>query len=306
MYRLYILVPIFLIILLFLPYNVLTSTKKINVAVLEFDVKGDLGIQDAGSIIAEWMINSVHKTNEYNLKERVLLKKILVEQNLGMSGIVDKKTASKIGQIYGVKGIITGSVIKWGKTISVTARLIDTDNGSILKTAKVTTTNIEKIPDEIDDLALIIAGKQSERIPVTGADISEDRVKLPQQDIIINKDLGLMIQGGQSKELLSWKNAHMYCSQLSLGGYSDWRLPTKGELMALMTNKSRVSSRSITGKLYIDIKDFPSTLDLKRPNFWTSTQKGTSFAFFVSFSDKKTEYDDKTANYHVKAVRSSK
>lgn len=148
------------LIILLLPLHIgLAATKKMRVAVVEFDVKGNLGIEDAGAIIAEWMIGSIHKTKEYDLKERVLLKKVLSEQDLGMSGLIDGKTASKIGEIYGVKGIITGSVLKWGKTISVTARLIDTSNGSILKTATVKSTDIDSIPDRIDDVALIIAGK---------------------------------------------------------------------------------------------------------------------------------------------------
>ncbi len=137
------------------------SDNKINVAVLEFEVKGDLGEKDAGAIIAEWMINALYKSNAYDLRERVLLKKILEEQELGMTGIIDKKTATKIGEMYGVKGIITGSVIKWGDIIYVNSRLIDTENGAILSASEVKTADINDIRNKIDELALIIIGKQT-------------------------------------------------------------------------------------------------------------------------------------------------
>ena len=37
-------------------------TERKSVAVVEFQTKGDLGIPDAGSIVAEWMISSLLKT----------------------------------------------------------------------------------------------------------------------------------------------------------------------------------------------------------------------------------------------------
>jgi formylglycine-generating enzyme required for sulfatase activity len=136
-----------------------TDDKKMSVAVVEFDVMGDLGIKDAGAIIAEWMISSIGKTGKFDLKERVLLKKVLEEQELVLSGIVvDNKVVNKIGKLYGVQGVITGGVLRWGQTISVTARLIDTSNGTILKACDVKTSNIDAIPNKIDDLALILAG----------------------------------------------------------------------------------------------------------------------------------------------------
>lgn len=139
------------------------SSKKMNVAVLEFDTKGDLGREDAGAIVAEWLVNALHRSQVFNLRERVLLKKVLEEQELGMSGRVDDATATKIGKIYGVEAIITGSVIKWGNIIYISARLIDTGNGTILKTYEVETNDINDIRNKTEDLASIISGSDSEQ-----------------------------------------------------------------------------------------------------------------------------------------------
>ncbi len=157
---------VFLISLLFLRDSDAAAAgagdEKMRVAVVEFDVKGDLGIKDAGAIVAEWMISSIGKTGKFDLKERVLLKKVLEEQKLVLSGIMDnKETVTKIGKLYGIKGIIAGGVLRWGNTISVTARLIDTTTGSIIRTCDLKTSNVDEIPNKIDDLALILAGELS-------------------------------------------------------------------------------------------------------------------------------------------------
>lgn len=153
-----------------LPHDGLSAPQKMNVAVLEFEVKGDIGIKDAGAIVAEWMINALFQSQEFDLRERVLLRKILKEQDLGMTGVIDKKTASRIGELYGVKGIITGSVIQWGNLIYITGRLIDTENGAILKASEVKTNDVNDIRNQVDELAMIITGERSGKKEKTGAE----------------------------------------------------------------------------------------------------------------------------------------
>ncbi len=126
---------------------------KLRVAVVEFDVNGDIGIKDAGKIVAEWLITDLGKRNVYRLQERALLKKVLKEQKLEVSGLIDEKTAAEIGKLYGVDAIITGSVMKWGDTVSVTARIIDTRTGSIMKTAEIKSYDVDDIPSMIHRLA---------------------------------------------------------------------------------------------------------------------------------------------------------
>ena len=126
---------------------------KMPVAVVEFDVMGELGIPDAGAIIAEWMISALGRTRAFDLKERVLLKKVLEEQQLAASGLLDDQAAAEIGKLYGVSGVVSGGVLRWGKTLSVTARLIDTTTGTILRTSDIKVENPDQIPGRMDELA---------------------------------------------------------------------------------------------------------------------------------------------------------
>lgn len=146
------------------------AEPRTRVAVVEFDVKGDLEVRDAGAIIAEWLITALASDTHFELKAReVLLKKVLQEQALNATGIIDKETVVGIGKIYGVEAIITGSVSKWGKIIKVDARLINAQTGSVVRAADIEAVDIEDIPKQIKWLAAKIANDKPTNAP-PGAD----------------------------------------------------------------------------------------------------------------------------------------
>ena len=132
-------------------------TAVLNTAIVEFQEKGSLDIEDAGEIVAEWMSSSLLKTGAFTLYERVLLYKILEEQDLGLTGALDEKTTAEIGKLYGVEAIVTGTVSKFGNTISVVAKLIDTETAKVLASSDVKTTSVDEIPGAIDRLARELA-----------------------------------------------------------------------------------------------------------------------------------------------------
>lgn len=136
-----------------------TQPTKPRVAVYQFKVRGDLGIPDAGDIIGEWMIGALAATGRFTLMERVLLQKVFEENELQSSHLADESTlAAEAGRLYGVEAIVSGTAIKWGETISIVARLIDTNTGVIRSAAEIKTTNRNNIPDQIDLLARKLVG----------------------------------------------------------------------------------------------------------------------------------------------------
>ena len=130
----------------------------LNTAVVEFQEKGSLGIQDAGAIVAEWMSSSLYKTQVFDIYARgVLLQRVLEEQELGLTGALDEQTTAKIGKLYGVEAIVTGTVSKFGSTISVVAKLIDTETAKVIASSDVKTTSVDAIPGAMDRLARELA-----------------------------------------------------------------------------------------------------------------------------------------------------
>ena len=132
-------------------------TKVYRTAVVEFAERGDLGIKDAGTIIAEWMTTSLDETGAFEVYERLSLAKLMEEHQLEMSGLMDDDTIAKIGRIHGVQAIITGSVLKFGDIISVTAKVIDVETAKIVDSADVKVKDVNAISSEIENLAWDLA-----------------------------------------------------------------------------------------------------------------------------------------------------
>lgn len=161
---------------------------RLSVAVVEFNVIGNMGTEGSGAIVAEWLVGALGKSNFYALSERVLLKEVLSEQKLGMTGLIDEaEHSSKIGKLHGLDAVISGSVFRWGDTITVTARLIDANTGSIKKTAEIRTLELAAVPGRIGDLARILTGQASQ------AEIDGNQASAPPHNLLgnkVNMDLG--------------------------------------------------------------------------------------------------------------------
>ena len=139
---------------------------KPRVAVLPFNVRGNLGIPDAGASIAEMLNGALAATGRYTLVERVLLQQLLEEQELQSSHLADEATLAEAGRLHGVEAIVSGTVIQWGETITLVARMIDTNTGVIRTSAEIKTKNRDSIPEQIDLLARKLVGPVA--VPSTG------------------------------------------------------------------------------------------------------------------------------------------
>ena len=65
---------------------------------------------------------------------------------------------------------------------------------------------------------------------------------------------------------LSWSNANTYCNNLTLYGYTDWRLPTKDELLQMYNDR-------------YSIKGFGTGL------WWSSSAEGSAYYYSVDFQN---------------------
>ncbi|MGC9313583.1 MAG: CsgG/HfaB family protein, partial [Sediminispirochaetaceae bacterium] len=94
------------VILLCMVVPVVSAAEAdINVAVVEFEEKNSIGLENAGRIVAEWTVTEMKKIGKFQIQERLLMNKVLEEQNLMLSGVIDSSQAVEIGQLYGVEAI---------------------------------------------------------------------------------------------------------------------------------------------------------------------------------------------------------
>jgi TolB-like protein len=139
--------------------------KKTRIAVLDFQIQGTgFETEDMGKIVAEWLITALVQEGRFDVIERRLLEKVLREQNLGASGVVDTQSASKLGKVLGARIVISGTVIKLSNLTEVNTRLIDVQTGSILAAEKVTSETAMRLAKLIN----LMATKIIKNFPLEG------------------------------------------------------------------------------------------------------------------------------------------
>jgi TolB-like protein len=115
----------------------LTENQKKTIAVIEFvDLKGN--VTDFGRYLSEELITRLYQTKKFKVIERQMLNKVITEQKLSLTGIIDPTSAQKLGKLLGVDAIASGSVSDLGKTLKVNARLISTETAEVFSVASVT------------------------------------------------------------------------------------------------------------------------------------------------------------------------
>lgn len=170
--------------------------RKTKLAVLDFQLQGEgFETQDMGIIVAEWFITALVKAGRFEVIERGLLKKLLEEQKLSMTGIVDATTATKIGKFLGVKTIISGSVMKLQNVIEIYARIIDVETASIIAAENVKSTAAVRL----QDLVVQMSEKIIKNFPLEGYIVNKTNSK-------VTIDLGRLAGVKEGMEFLVYKD----------------------------------------------------------------------------------------------------
>ena len=103
-------------------------------------------------------------------------------------------------------------------------------------------------------------------------------------DTVLDKKSNLMWAKYDNGTDINWTDAKKYCEQYRLGGYKDWRLPTKDELASLYDTKK--SYQTPCGSTVHTTK----LIEISCSSLWSSETRGsgeTAEAAFFQFSSGK-------------------
>ena len=97
----------------------------------------------------------------------------------------------------------------------------------------------------------------------------------------------------------NWYTAVSLCSNLTLGGYSDWFLPSRDELNLMWTNLADSDSTGSNS----GVTDSGNLGNFSDDVYWSSSEYGSNGAWIQYFNDGGQGHRNKVNTYYVRAVR---
>jgi len=120
--------------------------KRIAVFNLK-ELSPDLKKYETGKSISAIITTKLGESLIFTLIEREEIEKALKEIELGMTGMIDEKTAPQAGNLLGAELLLDGTVSEIGDTVNVDVKLIKSETGEIILT-KNTTLKKEEVINE--------------------------------------------------------------------------------------------------------------------------------------------------------------
>lgn len=108
------------------------AATKTRIAIVDLDSQGDKAKEDEiGTMASQLLTAEFVKGGRFDVIERQALKKIVEEQQLGLSGLVDANTAAQLGRVLGATYIVTGAVISYPSGMDLVVKIVETESASI-------------------------------------------------------------------------------------------------------------------------------------------------------------------------------
>lgn len=105
---------------------------KKSVAIVDFnDLQGN--VMELGRFLSEELSVAISISSKgFEVVDRLHLKALLKEHKLSFTGLINKKSAQKLGQIAGVDALITGTITPFGDSVRVTVKILDINTAKLI------------------------------------------------------------------------------------------------------------------------------------------------------------------------------
>jgi len=110
----------------------LSAAAKTRIAVVDLDSEGKKAKQEElGKMAAQLLSTAFVQDGRFDVVERQALQKIIEEQKLGISGLIDANTAAQLGRVVGATYIVTGAVISYSQGMDLVVKILETESATI-------------------------------------------------------------------------------------------------------------------------------------------------------------------------------
>lgn len=132
--------------------------SRTRIAIVDLGAQGEKAkTQDMGKMAAQWLTTAFVQQGRFDVVERQALKKVMEEQQLGLTGVIDVNTAANLGRVLGTTYIVTGAVISYRQGMELDVKIIETESAAIRVADRLTAGSVgtmsRKIPAFVAQLA---------------------------------------------------------------------------------------------------------------------------------------------------------
>ena len=122
-----------------------------------------------GEYVSQHFLSSLVQQKRFHVVNREELDRVLVEQKLSQSELIDPKTGVKLGRIAQAEEALVGTVYEGTRSIEIFAQMVDTDTSEILLEKDVF--HEDKTPQTLREITEGLAFKFKNAIPIVQGNI---------------------------------------------------------------------------------------------------------------------------------------
>ena len=180
---------------LFLCNAIWAQDEKLRIAVFDPTSSGTSIDEGTKIAIREIISSTIVNTGKHSIVERSLLEKVMEEQSLSISGVVDDSQMTEIGKLAGANKIIVSVVTLTGGRNMLSIKMIDVQTANVER-QKVKIVTSGELLDVVEPMTLSLIGEQAdERIIQTssseqpaGESHIQNSIPVSEQNIVPGKD----------------------------------------------------------------------------------------------------------------------
>ncbi|MCE5326642.1 MAG: CsgG/HfaB family protein [Planctomycetaceae bacterium] len=117
------------------PVATTRPAAAISMAILDYEVTFE-GSGDMGRQIADVLTARLSVEDSFTLVERAKLGKVLTEQKLKLSGLVDQDQAAQVGKLTGAQLLVMGKAFKLDSKLMIVTKVVGVSTGRVKGTLK--------------------------------------------------------------------------------------------------------------------------------------------------------------------------
>jgi TolB-like protein len=250
--------------------------------------------------LTDLFINAIQRTNRFEVPDRDALAMLMQEHKFQMSDWSDDTKTVEMGRVLNANYIVRVIVSEIDIDVYLMiARLLDVNTAQILDSDELEFTSVRDARTGLD----VFARDCLNNIRTASEMAAQQQQQAKEKELARGYKIGdkgpgggfvFFAEGGSYMECsallgeYNWKDAITIAKGHNGGGFTDWRLPSKGELDLVYKNLRKANLAALGNDIY-----------------WSSTEgNGLGNAWFQNFKNGiQSEFSSKLQKHCVRAVR---